>query len=57
MTEYVAGMNEILKNCPKPGCGFSTEGRTKKQARARLLMHLQRDDHAAQLRSATNRGL
>ncbi|SJN43903.1 hypothetical protein FM104_13030 [Microbacterium esteraromaticum] len=50
-------MNEILKSCPKRGCGFSTTGRTEKQARARLLMHLQRDDHAAQLRTAVTRGL
>lgn len=37
-------------NCPKPGCGFSTEGTTAKQAEARMLMHLQKDDHALQLR-------
>lgn len=33
-------------SCPKPGCGFSTEG-TPKQAAARMHMHLQRFDHAA----------
>ena len=35
------------KNCPKIGCGFSTEGKTEKQANARMRMHLQRQDHSA----------
>jgi len=35
------------QNCPKPGCGFSTEGKTKKQSDARMHMHMQRFDHSA----------
>lgn len=39
-------------DCPKPGCGYSADG-TPKQARARLLMHANRADHAATLRALT----
>lgn len=37
-------------SCPKPGCGYSSEG-TAKQAAARMHMHMQRFDHSAYARS------
>lgn len=29
-------MTETLIDCPKPGCGYSSEGRTPREAQARL---------------------
>ena len=38
-------MTETLLDCPKPGCGYSTEGRTPREAQARLTRHMSRTDH------------
>lgn len=32
-------------NCPKPGCGFSAEGRTVREAQARMVRHTSSDSH------------
>ena len=38
-------MTEHWMNCGKPGCGFSTEGRTNREAQARMNRHTARTDH------------
>lgn len=40
-------MTETLIDCPKPGCGFSSEGRTPREAQARISRHMSRTDHTA----------
>lgn len=40
-------MTETLIDSPKPGCGFSSEGRTPREAQARLSRHMNRTDHTA----------
>ncbi|WP_186004871.1 hypothetical protein [Microbacterium sp. UCD-TDU] len=40
-------MTETLIDCPKPGCGFSSAGRTPREAQARLSRHMSRTDHTA----------
>lgn len=40
-------MTETLIDCPKPGCGYSSEGRTPREAQARLSRHMSRTDHTA----------
>lgn len=40
-------MTETLIDCPKPGCGFSSEGRTPAEAQARISRHMSRTDHTA----------
>lgn len=42
--------NTALADCPKINCGYSAEGRTAKEAEARLRRHLSREDHLAALR-------
>lgn len=40
-------MAETLIDCPKPGCRFSSAGRTPREAQARLTRHMSRTDHTA----------
>lgn len=40
-------MTETLIDCPKPGCGYSNEGRTPRETQARLSRHMSRTDHTA----------
>lgn len=40
-------MTETLIDCAKPGCGFATEGRTPREAQARMTRHMSRGDHMA----------